>query len=109
MLLPGRSGIVYLTDQDYPSGAEAAALLAIPPIGPVLDWLGNQIWPSKPVEVRCEIPEGALTAGIGPAEPVPVLINDSTKDVIHSGGGRQYRYKGAIPIRGLPWEALQSP
>lgn len=109
-LSPGAGGAVYLTDEVYATGAEAAQQLAIPVTGPVAVTLSGTVLLTKPVEVVCLIPAARIPdIAPGQAEDVDALRDPRTKEVIYLGGGRQFRYPRPIDVAGLRWLPLGSP
>lgn len=98
-LQPGKSGVVYLTPDDYHAGYEAANALSI--IG-------------KPIEIRFEIPDHVISQSYL-VLPAPRLVAPErdiiTGDVIRKGGGREIEVPVVLPIHNPPiqWTALQAP
>lgn len=103
-----KAGVVYLADELYSTGAEAASLLGIPVVGPAPTGVVEL---TKPVDVTCVIPIGRLDLRVeidGP-ERADQFRDWATGDVIHLGGGSQFKYYGPIDVKTLSWMALGSP
>lgn len=109
-LTPSAGGVVYITDEVYATGAEAANHLGIPVVGPEVS-TNTGVFPlTKPVVMVCAIPAPRVpaiaAALIGPA----LQYRDrSTGQVIYWGGGGEFRYPQPINVTGLPWLRLGSP
>jgi hypothetical protein len=90
-------GRIYLTQDTFKNGAEAAAKLSI---------LG------KPVEVVCVIPEDKVKDKIENKEPkvVDPIIGPGGKD-LRPGGGKEYftRKEETIDVADLHWYELPMP
>ena len=90
-LRPGLGGKLYLTDETYEQGGEAAQKLAI--IG-------------KPVEVVLVVPE-LVTSELGEPRPVePLLAPDGD---LRPGGGTERVTRYSVSVRGLVIWSLGSP
>jgi hypothetical protein len=109
-LVPGAAGVVYITDEVYAMGADAANALAIPMVGPEVATAVGVLPLTKPVTLVCVIPHtrvpGIAAAPVAPALPYRDPRNGQ---VLYWGGGREFRYPQSINIAGLPWLRLGSP
>jgi hypothetical protein len=90
-IIPGSSGRIWLTTDDYVTGAEAADRLAIL---------------SKPIEVRVRIPSGSLNR-VSPTSRVNDVVIAGV--VVRHGLGTEFTTMDAISVDGLAWEALDIP
>jgi len=101
---------ISLSDEFLPSGADAARLLGIPPVGPAIGARLGLAQLTKAIEVVCCIPTQALDplflSGPVPAAPFRDFL---TRRLIYSGGANEYLYRRDIPVRGLTWLALTAP
>jgi hypothetical protein len=89
---PGRSGILYLTDERYKEGTGAADRLAI--IG-------------KPVQCYCEVPQDTTLKVTGPHRVYPLILK---RKIVRLGGGVEYRSHSAVTFARAPkWKVLHSP
>jgi hypothetical protein len=105
-----RNGAIYLTDELFPSGHEAARFLAIPPIGPSLAGPSGITNLTKPVDVVCCIPATSINENALQGPDVVAPFRDwPTGNILYSGGGRQFRYGSVIDVRGVPWLTLGRP
>lgn len=92
----GALGRIFLTDDLYSSGAEAADRLGIV---------------SKPVEVVFLIPHKLVKRGfeflptdldIGSPERIDFVRDTETGQLLRKGGGSQYKVSGEIPLANIP-------
>lgn len=101
---PGLSGVVYLTDEVFGRGTEAANRLGIPAVGPVMGPASL----TKPLEVVCVIPASRLPGIAGvPSGPAAPYVNPVTGALVYLGGAREFLYPNAVNVRGLSWLLLE--
>jgi len=89
-----RARTIYLSDEKYRHGVDAADRLAIT---------------GKPVQCYCEIEVPAGVSVYGPSRIYP-LIDPITRKVIRLGGGSEYTIHDEVSFSSIPkWKALRSP
>jgi hypothetical protein len=108
--LDTKGGFLYLTDELFGTGSEAARFLAIPVTGPSMASASGLVNLTKPVEVVCCIPAPLVDAALlqGP-EDVDPFRDWATGNILYAGGGRQFRFSGRIDVAGLAWLTLGKP
>ena len=91
-LRPGRGGRLYLTEDIFERGADAANSLAIA---------------GKPTEMACVIPKDKVTE-VSEERHVEAILGADGSEIRSGCGNEQYTTK-AINVKGLSWMSLSAP